>query len=75
MTTPRVKNSDPGLLSELIGLESSTPRAWNAQELGAVLRHQLSAPVRVELAQLNKGAAARLSLIAARASRTNSPAE
>lgn len=45
-------------------MESSTPRAWNAEELGALLRHQLSAPVQFDLSQLNKGAPARLAMLA-----------
>ena len=64
MKTPSLNETNPGLLSELIGLETAAPRAWNAEELGAVLRHQLSAPVQFELSQLSKATAGKLATLA-----------
>ena len=60
----KLEKADPGLLSELIGLEAGQQKAWNADELGAVLRHQLSAPMNFHLNGLDKGVAARLSTLA-----------
>ncbi len=64
MPSRHVENSDPGRLAELIGLEHGAPRAWNAEELGAVLRHQLSAPVQFDLGRLDRGESLRLATVA-----------
>jgi hypothetical protein len=50
----------PGALAALINSGSETTRLWRPEELSAIFRHQLSAPVFVDLGQLPKGAAARL---------------
>lgn len=52
--------NDPGNLSELMSLESSSRQAWGPDELGAVLRHQLSASLRTGLSQGDSNAAWRL---------------
>ncbi len=62
--SPRVANSDPGRLAELMGISQKVPTAWNADELGAVLRHQLTAPVQFDLAQLDRGDAFKLVTVA-----------
>jgi hypothetical protein len=64
MKASALARSDPKLLSELIGLESGEQKAWNVDELGAVLRHQLSAPMNFHLSGLDKGVAARLATLA-----------
>jgi len=50
----------PGVLSALINSGSESTRLWGPEELAAVFRHQLSAPVFVDLGQMPKRAAVKL---------------
>ncbi|HEX3728550.1 MAG TPA: hypothetical protein VHV47_02010 [Opitutaceae bacterium] len=50
----------PGDLAALIHSGTDQDRLWRPDELAAIFRHQLAAPVFVDLAQLPKAAAVRL---------------
>jgi hypothetical protein len=50
----------PGALAALINSGTESTRLWRPEELAAIFRHQLSAPVFIDLGQLPKGTAARL---------------
>src|SRR5437588_561538 len=62
MAESPLEEADPARLSELISVDSCGSRAWEPDELGAVLRHQLSAVVQFDLGDLDPGAAARFGL-------------
>jgi hypothetical protein len=53
----------PGALAALINSGSENARLWRPDELAAIFKHQLSAPVFVDLGQLSKGAATKLKQI------------
>jgi hypothetical protein len=53
----------PGALAALINSGTEGTRLWRPDELAAIFRHQLSAPVFVDLGQLPKGEAARLKCV------------
>jgi len=59
-----VRSSEPRALGKAMGLGASEERVWRPEELGAILRHQLSAPVEFDLGNLNEGMAARLRTLA-----------
>jgi hypothetical protein len=44
-------NTDPGRLASLVDLDPTSERMWTPEELGAILRHQLSVPVQFELGE------------------------
>jgi hypothetical protein len=59
-----IQDAPLGQLASL--LEQGTPaeRIWEAEELGAILRHQMSAPLRVDLVSLERGQAAKVRVLA-----------
>jgi hypothetical protein len=60
-----VFHTDPRRVARLFDAsESDGERFWRPEELAAVLRHQLSAPLRVDIAGLACGSAARLKTLA-----------
>jgi hypothetical protein len=50
----------PGSLAALINSSVEDARLWRPDELAAIFRHQLAAPVFIDLGQLPKGAARRV---------------
>ncbi len=58
-----VHDSDPARLSAMFEL-GETLRPWQANELAAVLRHQLTAPVEFDVTMMDPGSAARLKTLA-----------
>jgi hypothetical protein len=57
---PDLSDSDPVSLSNLMDEQSMDAPAWNADELAAILRHQMSAPIGVDLENLGAPAADRM---------------
>jgi hypothetical protein len=55
--------ADPRGLAALICSSSDATRPWQPQELAAVLRHQLTAPIQFDLGQFDPAASARLRLL------------
>jgi hypothetical protein len=51
---------EPGRLARLLDLDAPAPHPWTAGELGAVLRHQLEAPVRFDLGRFGPDRARKL---------------
>ena len=59
MNRPPAKNlleTDPHQLASLIGDDDIGERIWNPDELAAILRHQLTTPLHVDLAGLGTAA-------------------
>ena len=56
----RVFESDPGVLAKMMALDAEDQAFWRPEELGAILRHQLSAPVQFDLGGLHEGLAEKL---------------
>jgi hypothetical protein len=44
-------NLDPRSLAQLIDLDASPKPLWDSHELGSILRHQLTAPLQLQLSQ------------------------
>ncbi|HZK79572.1 MAG TPA: hypothetical protein VFC46_00860 [Humisphaera sp.] len=65
MPTADVHDSDPGRLAGMFDLGKASLRPWQPDELRAVLKHQLSAPVEFDLGMMDAGSAARLKTLAA----------
>jgi hypothetical protein len=59
-TSESVFRSAPKGLASLLTSSSAAARLWRPQELAAIFRHQLSAPVFMDLGRLEAGAAAKL---------------
>jgi hypothetical protein len=57
-------DSDSRGMAALLDAGSDDNRIWNAAELAAILKHQLSAPIRVDLATLEQRLASQLRLAA-----------
>ena len=53
-------HSSPKGLAALLNSGSTSARLWRTQELAAIFRHQLSAPVLVDLGRFDVGTAAKL---------------
>ncbi|MBN2292492.1 MAG: hypothetical protein JXM70_08715 [Pirellulales bacterium] len=51
MSSDNLENSPPETLADLMNLETDTP-PWNADELAAVWKHQLAAPIDFDLTYL-----------------------
>lgn len=49
------RQSDPRNLASVIDLDPSPQRIWNADELAAIFRHQLSASIQFDLGALDTG--------------------
>jgi hypothetical protein len=52
--------ASPGQVAAVMGLGNAPARVWQPEELGAIYRHQMAAPVSVDLGAFGPGAAARL---------------
>jgi len=63
-TEQALLDSDPHALAALLDAGSDDDRIWNPAELEAILKHQLSAPIEVDLVSLERHLAARLRLAA-----------
>jgi hypothetical protein len=55
--------SAPKSLAALMAEGAERARLWRADELGAIFRHQLSAPILVDLGGFDSGGAARLKML------------
>jgi hypothetical protein len=60
-----IQNSRPQFLARMMSLGSGSRRVWLDDELGAIFRHQMSAPVQFDLGNLEPGLASRLSNLCA----------
>ena len=60
-----IHNSDAIRLATLMGLSTGGDRLWQTEELGAILRHQLTTPVQYDLRGLSRGDVGRLKALAA----------
>ena len=58
-----VHSSDSRRLADLLEEGDRADRLWQPQELAAILRHQLSAPVQFDLGGLEKGLARKLAAL------------
>jgi hypothetical protein len=52
--------SDTKLLAEMMRIGAGDRKVWNSEDLSAIFRHQLSAPVQFDLANLDAGLANKL---------------
>jgi hypothetical protein len=52
--------ASPGQVAAVMGLGNAPARAWQPEELGAVFRHQMAAPVSVDLGCLDVGISGKL---------------
>src|SRR3712207_613502 len=55
MRTSAADNSEPGGLASMLDVACDIGPAWTEQELGAVLRHQLAAPLTLDLGTAASG--------------------
>jgi hypothetical protein len=58
-----VFKSRPKALATLMGVRGEHGRLWRPEELAAIFRHQLSAPVMVDLGGFDPGAAVQLKIV------------
>jgi hypothetical protein len=56
----RLGKASPEALANLMALGDQTARVWRPEELGAVFRHQMAAPVSVDLGSLDPGVSGKL---------------
>ena len=56
--------TDAARLASLMDLDPAVDRAWSPDELGAVLRHQLAAPLLVDLSSLRRNTVAKVKTLA-----------
>jgi hypothetical protein len=49
MNTRAADNSEPGALADMLAIDEAAMRLWEPQELAALLRHQLAAPLELDL--------------------------
>jgi hypothetical protein len=59
-TAGAVFKSRPSTLAALMSAGAEDERLWRADELGSIFRHQLAAPIHVDLSGYDPGTAARL---------------
>jgi hypothetical protein len=52
--------SDPQSLTQMMDLDAGAEKLWSPEELGAILTHQLVAPLECDLSHLDSGLALRL---------------
>ena len=66
MTAPRkaVFDTDRRQLATLLDLSPDAERLWGDDELGALLRHQMTAPMQVDLINLERGLALKVRTLA-----------
>jgi len=60
-----LSNSDSDKLAKLLAIDKSTQCVWRPEELGAILKHQMAAPVVFETAGLDLKLAAKIETLAA----------
>lgn len=60
-----VFKSRPKTLATLMSAGAEEGRLWRSDELGAIFRHQLAAPILVDLGGFDPGTAARLKMLSA----------
>src|SRR5262249_23618648 len=65
MTVPDLHETDPRLLAQFLEVEEVPPGIWPAHELGAILRHQMATPVRLDLESVGSTFRARLQALPA----------
>ena len=53
-------DSDPQSLTQMMNLDAGDQKLWGPEELGAILEHQLAAPLVCDLGSLDKGLVRRL---------------
>lgn len=53
VSRPDIRNSGSSQLGSLLGLATAERISWGREELGAILRHQLAAPVQFDLGNLS----------------------
>lgn len=58
-------STESNLLAKMLGVEAGEGPNWNADDLGAILRHQFSAPVQFDLAWFDPGSARQLNTLTA----------
>lgn len=65
MPTRDIHKSDPHLLSKLMDVDTDTQRVWQPEELGAILRHQLRAPLAFDLITVDTEVKSKLDALSA----------
>ena len=65
MATGDIHKSDPQLLAKLMSLDTAPAHAWQPDELGAILRHQLQSPLEFDLITVDAEVKAKLKTLAA----------
>ena len=60
----RVRDTDPRFLAEIMAVDEAAQRVWRPEELGAIFQHQLSAPVELDLGNLEPGLGPKLRMLA-----------
>jgi hypothetical protein len=55
-----IADADPQQLASFFDLAPDAERLWRDEELGAIMRHQLSAPLQVDLINLERGLAVKV---------------
>ena len=57
--------ASPGQVAAVLGIGDAPARVWRPEELEAVYRHQMAAPVWVDLGALHPGAAGKMKMLVA----------
>jgi hypothetical protein len=52
-----LEETEPARLAEMMTLDATPPRLWSPEELGVILRHQLSVPLALDLGDPSEHAA------------------
>jgi hypothetical protein len=65
MSARDIHKSDPQLLAKLMSLDTEAGNVWQSDELGAILRHQLQAPLEFDLITVDTEVKAKLKTLAA----------
>lgn len=64
MTSHTPDQSDPASLARLLEVSNGNDVLWRPEELAAILRHQLAAPIEYDLSRMDRHAAQRLKVSA-----------
>lgn len=59
-----ISDTDPKQLASLFDLAPDAERIWRDEELGAILKHQMTAPLQVDLINLERGLALKVRTLA-----------
>jgi hypothetical protein len=62
-STDKIFQTNPQILARMMELEAGAPMEWRPEELGAILRHQLSAPILFDLEALDPELASKASAL------------